>query len=85
MILFFTQSRGGTSVLRLEEHIDRLILHPDRDATTETVPDELKPCLGVYLANFAAFESERFEVLYKNSGLAARHSKPDGVRTYRAG
>lgn len=68
IILFFTQSRGGMSAMRLEEHIDRLILNPGRAAAA--VPEELKEYLGVYVANFASYECEPFEILYRNGNLA---------------
>lgn len=70
MILFFTQSRGGSAVLRLEDPIERLILHPEQAAANATVPEEVRPLLGTYIANFAAFENEPFEVLYRNGKLA---------------
>ncbi|MCA9298436.1 MAG: beta-lactamase family protein, partial [Phycisphaerales bacterium] len=61
MILFFTQSRGSAAVLRFEEQIDRLLLHPDR--AEAPVPDEFRPYLGTYIANFASFRNESFRVL----------------------
>lgn len=65
--LYFTQSRGGSTVLRLEEHIDRLLLHPGEGG--EEVPGELAPHIGVYIANFGSFENERFEVRVRDGRL----------------
>ncbi|HZW11121.1 MAG TPA: serine hydrolase domain-containing protein [Phycisphaerales bacterium] len=69
MVLYFTQSRGGTSPLRIEEAIDRLLIHPGEAAVAE-IPEHLKPLIGVYLANFANYDNERFEVLIKGGKLA---------------
>lgn len=70
MVLYFTQSRGGMTVLRIEEHIDSLILHPDRVKTVAEVPDEFKPFVGTYIANFGPFRNEEFTVQMKNGKLA---------------
>lgn len=69
MILYFTQSRGGSSALRLEEPIDQLILHPDRIKVVEEVPEKYKQFVGKYIANFAAFINEEFEVKVRNGKL----------------
>lgn len=70
MVLYFTQSRGGTTVLRFEPAIDRLLIHPGESLGEAATPERLKPYLGVYMANFASFENERFEVVVKDGKLA---------------
>jgi CubicO group peptidase (beta-lactamase class C family) len=70
MVLYFTQSRGGLSVLRLEEEIDRLLIHPERAASATEIPDEYKPYLGTYVANFGPFRDVEFTVLFKSGHLA---------------
>jgi CubicO group peptidase (beta-lactamase class C family) len=70
MVLFYTQSRGGSAVLRLESAIDRLLVHPGEAAEVVEIPEEFKPYIGIYIANFAAFENEEFTVLYKKGTLA---------------
>ncbi len=70
MVLLFTQSRGGTATLRLEDAIDRLLLHPERAAFPEAIPERFKPMIGAYVANFATFRNEEFRVLMKNDRLA---------------
>lgn len=70
MILYFTQSRGGTTVLTIEDSIDRLLIHPDRVDVVEAVPEALKPYLGTYVANFGPFREAEFEVLFKKGHLA---------------
>lgn len=68
MILLFTQSRGGTATLRIEEAIERLQLHPE--ATAAEMPARFEPMVGTYIANFATYRNEAFEVLVKNGKLA---------------
>jgi CubicO group peptidase (beta-lactamase class C family) len=70
MVLYFTQSRGGLSVLRLEEEIDRLLVHPERAASAAEMPAEYKPYLGTYVANFGPFRDVEFTVLFKSGHLA---------------
>jgi len=70
MVLYFTQSRGGTTVLRFEEAVDRLLIHPGESPAAAETPDRFRPYLGVYIANFASFENERFEVLVRNGKLS---------------
>ena len=55
MILYFTQSRGGMTPLKLEDPIDRLIIHPGED---ELVPERLQPYLGTYIANYDSFDGK---------------------------
>lgn len=70
IICYFTQSRGGLSVLRLEEVIDHHLINPGADEEPEQVPEELKPYIGTYVANFANFRNTEFTVLIKNGRLA---------------
>ncbi|MCB9838007.1 MAG: beta-lactamase family protein [Phycisphaeraceae bacterium] len=70
MILYYTQSRGGLTAIRLEEAINRLILHPDMLPVVEVVPDDIRPLLGTYMANFSTFENEPFEVKMTDGRLA---------------
>jgi CubicO group peptidase (beta-lactamase class C family) len=67
MVLYFTQSRGAASGIRLETVIDYLLVHPER-AHTE-VPDEYAPYVGTYVANYAQHRNEEFEILYSDGGL----------------
>ncbi len=70
MVMYFTQSRGGTTVVRMESEIDRWLLHGGKEPSTDNVPEEYQPYLGTYVANFANFENEEFTVLAKNGRLA---------------
>jgi len=70
MILYYTQSRGQATGTRLEAEIDRLLLHPGQQRAEAEVPPMYKPYLGVYLADFAAFNNEEFTVKVVNGHLA---------------
>jgi len=70
MILFFTQSRGGSGALRIEDVIDLNILHPERLVEKINVPVEYQPYLGTYIANYKTYNNEPFEVLYRKGKLA---------------
>lgn len=65
-ILYFTQSRGGVTPLKLEDSIDRLIFHANSEAS---VPEHLKPYLGTFVANHSSFDAEEFTVTAKNGHL----------------
>jgi CubicO group peptidase (beta-lactamase class C family) len=63
MILYFTQSRGGGSALRLEEAIDRLLIAPETYAgDDEAVPAELRPYVGTYVSDWLNHMKEDFVV-----------------------
>jgi CubicO group peptidase (beta-lactamase class C family) len=68
IILYFTQSRGGSTVIRLEAEIQRLLLDPTDDAEME-VPEAYAHLLGTYTANFGQFRNEPFEVLWRDGAL----------------
>jgi CubicO group peptidase (beta-lactamase class C family) len=61
-IIYFTQSRGGSTPIRIEEHIERLLIHPDRVSALSEVPSRLKPYVGIYIANFKSFQNEEMTV-----------------------
>ena len=69
MVLFFTQKRGGTFALRLEEAIDRLLIAPEAYAD-RSIPVELKPYVGTYIADWADHMKEEFNVHVKDGSLA---------------
>ncbi len=68
VILYFTQSRGGLTPLRIEESIDQLIVHPGEDLVEEA-PQQLRPYLGKFIANYGSFDNETFTVKAKNGKL----------------
>ena len=68
MVLYFTQSRGQGTGIALEDEIDRLLIHPDREEVV--VPDELKPYLGTYTALSGPLMYKEFEILVQSGRLA---------------
>ncbi len=65
IVLCFTQSRGGAAMMRLEKALDRLLIDPDAYADQPEVPLELRPCLGVYVADWSNDMKEEFRVEYR--------------------
>jgi hypothetical protein len=70
IVLYFTQSRGGMTVIRMENEIDRWLLHAGEDPPSAQVPENLKPYVGTFIANFANFKNEEFTVLVRNGRLS---------------
>lgn len=69
IILFFTQSRGGGAVLRLESAIDRLLISPEAYADQADVPAELQEYLGTYISDWATHMKEEFIVQCRGDQL----------------
>ena len=69
MILYFTQSRGGVTPIRLEAEIERLLLDP-ADGPVAEIPVAYGDYLGTYTANFGSFRDEPFEVIWRDGDLA---------------
>lgn len=70
IVLYFTQSRGNTTGLRLEAEIDRLLIHPEIEMLNAQARAEHAELLDTYLANFAHFHNAAFTVLVQNGRLA---------------
>ncbi|MCK5058504.1 MAG: class A beta-lactamase-related serine hydrolase [Candidatus Aminicenantes bacterium] len=70
MILYFTQSRGQATGLRLEKHIDRLLINPGSVSDPAPVPENLKFYLGKYTARTYAMRNAVYEVSVQNGSLA---------------
>jgi CubicO group peptidase (beta-lactamase class C family) len=68
IVCYFTQSRGQTTTVRLETTIQEALLR--RGGTAVKVPDDLKPYLGTYYANFGQYKNTAFQVVYRNGRLA---------------
>ena len=69
IILYFTQSRGGSSPIRLEAEIGRLLLEPSTGPTLE-IPVAYGEFLGTYTADFGSFRNEPFEIIWRDDQLA---------------
>lgn len=70
MVLYFTQSRGQVTGLRLEKDIYRLLINPDFNEDALQVSEEFKPYIGQYSANFGPYKDVKFKVLVQNNSLA---------------
>jgi len=66
IVLYFTQSRGTITGIRLETSIDQKLIHPRSE---DTIPEDHKPCLGQYLANYGPFQNAEFKVVSVNGFL----------------
>ncbi|VTR94124.1 Penicillin-binding protein, beta-lactamase class C OS=Singulisphaera acidiphila (strain ATCC BAA-1392 / DSM 18658 / VKM B-2454 / MOB10) GN=Sinac_5276 PE=4 SV=1: Beta-lactamase: DUF3471 [Gemmata massiliana] len=68
IVCYFTQSRGQMTTIRLESVLDRELLQAGRPRAP--VPEELKPYLGTYYANFMHYKNTPFRVVFQNGRLA---------------
>ncbi|WP_020466798.1 serine hydrolase domain-containing protein [Singulisphaera acidiphila] len=67
IVCYFTQSRSQVSTIRLETTIQDVLL---RRESADNVPDELKPLIGTYYANFGPFKNTPFQVVFRCGKLA---------------
>jgi CubicO group peptidase (beta-lactamase class C family) len=70
MILYFTQSRGSTSGIKLESRIDELLIHPELVELNSRAREQYAMYLGSYTANFGPFRNAEFVVTVQNGRLA---------------
>ncbi len=70
IILYFTQSRGSTSGIKLESKIDELLIHPELKELNVQARELYAKYLGSYTANFGPFRNTEFIVTIQNGGLA---------------
>lgn len=70
MILYFTQSRGSTSGIKLESKIDELLIHPELKELNAQARELYAKYLGSYTANYGSFRNTEFIVTIQNGGLA---------------
>ena len=70
IVLYFTQSRGTTSGIKLESKIDELLIHPEIKELNEGAREKYEKYLGSYIANFGPFRDTEFTVMVQNGGLA---------------
>jgi CubicO group peptidase (beta-lactamase class C family) len=68
IILYFSQSRGQVTGIRLETDLDRLLVHPEYAPPPEIVA-KYQPYLGTYISESAASRGEEFTVLLHNEHL----------------
>jgi len=70
MVLYFTQSRGGLTGMRLEKEIYKLLINPDFKEAASQIPEKYKPFIGQYAANFDSFKNVKFKVFMQDGNLA---------------
>jgi CubicO group peptidase (beta-lactamase class C family) len=68
IVLYFTQSRGQVTGIRLETDLDRLLVHPEYTPPPEVVA-KYQSYLGTYISESAASKGEEFTVLIYNEHL----------------
>jgi CubicO group peptidase (beta-lactamase class C family) len=68
-VLYFTQSRGTVTHLRLERALEWLLIDPESHPTPPD-PARLRPFLGEYVANFGPFKDAMFRVFEQDGFLA---------------
>jgi len=70
IVLYFTQSRGSTTGIRLEAKIDELLIHPEIKELNEKAGKKYEKYLGSYIGNFGPFRDSEFNVMIQNGELA---------------
>ncbi len=77
MILYFNQSRGNATGMRLEAEIDELLVHPKLAEINAAARERYAPYLGTYVESFGPYQYREFTVLVQNGRLAVQ--VPEGV------
>ena len=77
MVLYFTQSRGGATVIRFEEAIDRLLINPGAGEEAAQLPEEWKPYLGTYTGRSGIMRNQQYTVVARDGHLAV--DIPEGL------
>jgi CubicO group peptidase (beta-lactamase class C family) len=70
MILYFTQSRGSTSGIKLESKIDELLIHPELKELNNQAREQYASYLGSYTANYGPFRNAEIVVTVQNGHMA---------------
>jgi CubicO group peptidase (beta-lactamase class C family) len=70
IVLYFTQSRGSTTGLKLEAKIDELLIHPEITELNNNARKKYEKYLGGYIANFGPFRNTEITVTVQNGELA---------------
>lgn len=70
VILYFTQSRGSTSGIKLESKIDELLIHPELEELNNRAREQYASYLGSYTANYGPFRNAEFVVTVQNGYLS---------------
>jgi len=77
IVLYFTQSRGNLTGLRLEAEIDRLLVHPELQEANEVARVEHADVLGPYVARLSGSLYVEYRLTIQNGYLALQ--VPEGL------
>jgi len=70
IVLYFTQSRGNLTGLRLEAEIDRLLIHPELEEANEAARAQYADILGPYFVRASASLYLEYRLTIQNGHLA---------------
>ena len=70
IVLYFTQSRGSTTGLKLEANLGELLVNPEIRELNNEARERYEKYLGDYIANFGPFRNTKFTVTVQNGVLA---------------
>jgi hypothetical protein len=77
IVLYFTQSRGGATVIRFEEVLDRLLINPRTAGEAAQLPEEWEPYLGTYTGRSGMVRNQQYTVVARDGHLAV--DIPEGL------
>ncbi len=77
IVLYFTQSRGGATVIRFEEVLDRLLINPRAVGPVAQLPAEWEPYLGTYTGRSGIVRNQQYTVVVRDGHLAV--DIPEGL------
>jgi CubicO group peptidase (beta-lactamase class C family) len=77
IVLYFTQSRGGATVIRFEEVLDRLLINPGAAGEAAQLPEEWEPYLGTYTGRSGIMRNQQYTVVARDGHLAV--DIPEGL------
>jgi CubicO group peptidase (beta-lactamase class C family) len=77
IVLYFTQSRGGATVIRFEEVLDRLLINPGAAGEAAQLPEEWEPYLGTYTGRSGIIRNQEYTVVVRDGHLAV--DIPEGL------
>jgi len=77
IVLYFTQSRGNLTGMRLEAEIDRLLVHPELQEANEAARVEHADVLGPYVARLSGSLYAEYRLTIQNGYLALQ--VPEGL------
>jgi CubicO group peptidase (beta-lactamase class C family) len=77
IVLYFTQSRGGATVIRFEEVLDCLLINPGPGEEAAQLPEEWQPYLGTFTGRTGVLRNQQYTVVARDGHLAV--DIPEGL------